>query len=289
MTRPRFLCRLAAATAAIAGLVLPCHADSAVARRQGDSESPLARYYRDMEKGFLSRGQLRQDSGPASFDPGLLSESFREIALSREYGSKDAPLMRWEEPVRMAVRFAPSVGKADQAVHVQTVRAYASRLQRLSGHEIRFQDPDPNFLVVVASEPEIRGLGPWLKAQVPGLSDRTIRTITRMPAGHLCMLVAVPHDDIRNGYRSAIAIVRAEHTPLMRQSCIEEELAQGMGLPNDCKGPRPSIFNDDEQYGVLTRHDEMLLRALYSPRLHSGMRREQAMPLVAEFFATASR
>lgn len=289
MTRPRFLCRLAAATAAIAGLVLPCHADSAVARRQGDSDSPLARYYRDMEKGFLSRGQLRQDGGPASFDPGLLSESFREIALSREYGSKDAPLMRWEEPVRMAVRFAPSVGKDDQAVHVQTVRAYASRLQRLSGHEIRFQDPDPNFLVVVASEPEIRGLGPWLKAQVPGLTDRTIRTITRMPAGHLCMLVAVPHDDIRNGYRNAIAIVRAEHTPLMRQSCIEEELAQGMGLPNDCKGPRPSIFNDDEQYGVLTRHDEMLLRALYSPRLHSGMRREQAMPLVAEFFATASR
>ncbi|MBL9060671.1 MAG: DUF2927 domain-containing protein, partial [Mangrovicoccus sp.] len=265
--------------------VLPCHAGSTVARRQGDTESPLARYYRDLEQGFLSRGQLRQDGGPMALDPSLLSESFREIALSREYGSKDAPLMRWEEPVRMAVRFAPSISKADQATHVQTVRAYANRLERISGHEVRFQDPNPNFVVMVAAEAEIRGLAPWLRANVPGLSDRTIRTITRMPAGHLCMVVAVPHDDIRNGYRSAIAIVRAEHTPLMRQSCIEEELAQGMGLPNDCKGPRPSIFNDDEQYGVLTRHDEMLLRALYSPRLHSGMRREQAMPVVAEIFA----
>lgn len=288
MPRPRSPSRLVAAIGALAASILPCHADSAVARRQGDADSPLALYYRDMEKSFLSRGQLRQDAGPTSLDPGFLSDSFREIALSREYGSKDAPLMRWEEPVRMAVRFGPSVGKADQAVHVQTVRAYANRLERVSGHPIRFQDPDPNFMVMVASEPEIRGLGPWLKANVPGLSDRAVRTITRMPAGHLCMVVAVPHDDIRQGYRSAVAIVRAEHTPLMRQSCIEEELAQGMGLPNDCKGARPSIFNDDEAYGVLTRHDEMLLQALYSPQLHSGMRREQAMPVVAQIFAKAA-
>ena len=105
MPRPRSLSRLVAALGALAASILPCHGDSAVARRQGEAESPLTLYYRDMEKSFLSRGQLRQDAGPTSLDPGFLSDSFREIALSREYGSKDAPLMRWEEPVRMAVRF----------------------------------------------------------------------------------------------------------------------------------------------------------------------------------------
>lgn len=287
MSRRRLACRFLSALAACVGLAVPAHCGGSVERRQGETAPPLAKYYRDMEAGFLSRGQLRQDAGPAAMDPAFLSESFREVALSREYGSKDAPLMRWEEPVRMAVSFAPSVPADQRATDTQAVRAYATRLSRISGHEIRFQDPDPNFRVMVASEGEIRGFGPWLKTNVPGISDRAVRAITRMPAGHLCMVVAVPKDDIRDGYRSAIAIVRAEHTPLMRQSCIEEELAQGMGLPNDCKGPRPSIFNDDEQYGVLTRHDERLLEALYSPRLHSGMRREEAMPLVSSIFAAA--
>ena len=57
----------------------------------------------------------------------------------------------------------------------------------------------------------------------------------------------------------------------MRQSCIEEELAQGMGLSNDSRDARPSIFNDDEEFGVLTRHDELLLRMLYSDSLRCGM------------------
>jgi len=43
---------------------------------------------------------------------------------------------------------------------------------------------------------------------------------------------------------------------------------------------RPSIFNDDGEFALLTDHDEDLLRILYDLRLAPGMTAEQAMPIV---------
>ena len=44
-----------------------------------------------------------------------------------------------------------------------------------------------------------------------------------------------------------------------------------MGLANDSPDARPSVFNDDEEFAFLTRHDELLLKMLYDPRLRPGM------------------
>jgi hypothetical protein len=57
-------------------------------------------------------------------------------------------------------------------------------------------------------------------------------------------------------------------------------MAQGMGLSNDSPEARPSVFNDDEEFALLTPHDEALLRILYDPRLRPGMTAEEAMPIV---------
>ena len=65
----------------------------------------------------------------------------------------------------------------------------------------------------------------------------------------------------------------------MRQACIHEEVAQGLGLPNDSLQARPSIFNDDDEFALLTNHDELLLRMLYDPRLTPGMTEAQATPV----------
>ena len=73
--------------------------------------------------------------------------------------------------------------------------------------------------------------------------------------------------------------------PLMRSSCLQEELVQALGLGNDHSDVRPSIFNDDEEFALMTRHDEYLLRILYDPRLKSGMTAEEAMPIVREIIA----
>jgi len=66
----------------------------------------------------------------------------------------------------------------------------------------------------------------------------------------------------------------------MRLSCIHEEMAQAMGLANDSPTARPSIFNDDEEFALLTRHDELLLKMLYDRRLRLGMTPLQARPLL---------
>jgi hypothetical protein len=61
---------------------------------------------------------------------------------------------------------------------------------------------------------------------------------------------------------------------------VHEEVAQGLGLPNDSPRARPSIFNDDEEFSLLTPHDEALLRILYDPRLTPGLTPEAARPMV---------
>ena len=57
-------------------------------------------------------------------------------------------------------------------------------------------------------------------------------------------------------------------------------MTQGLGLPNDSPKARPSIFNDDEEFALLTDQDEMLLRILYSSELRPGMTAAEARPIV---------
>jgi hypothetical protein len=118
-------------------------------------------------------------------------------------------------------------------------------------------------------EDDRRRLGPRLRALIPGISEASLATIVDMPRSTYCLVVAWDPDD-DGGYETAVAVIRSEHPDLLRLSCIHEEMAQGMGLSNDSPDARPSIFNDDEEFALLTPHDEMLLRILYDPRLRPG-------------------
>jgi hypothetical protein len=76
--------------------------------------------------------------------------------------------------------------------------------------------------------------------------------------------------------------IGAEADGLLRRACLHEEIAQSLGLTNDSPDARPSIFNDDQEFALLTLHDELLMRALYDPRLATGMEAEEAMPIVRD-------
>jgi hypothetical protein len=77
-----------------------------------------------------------------------------------------------------------------------------------------------------------------------------------------------------------IIVIPAEVGGILRRSCIEEELGQTFGPGADFDEARPSIFNDDAEFALMTRHDEELLRILYDPRLKPGMTAAEAMPVV---------
>lgn len=124
-------------------------------------------------------------------------------------------------------------------------------------------------------------MGPRLAGLVPGISPADIRSVTDLDRATLCFAYAFSERG-QSSYRQAIALIRGEHPDLLRRSCVHEELAQAMGLVNDSPQARPSIFNDDEEFALLTRQDELMLRILYDPRLKPGMTPEEARPIVEE-------
>jgi hypothetical protein len=262
---------------------LPARADTA--------RADLSAYYAGLEAALVARGALKAERGGLSrLDAARLERDFMQAALMEEYGGgltagtgsrKSKLLLRWEEPVRIRVSFGASVREDLRRADRARIGDYAARLSRVTGHTVRLSSGDANLHVLVVSEAERRGLASRLPALVPGISPWMVRTISRMKPNHLCMVVAEPHADPRRGYARAVAIVRAEHSDLMRTACIEEELAQAMGLPNDCEEANPSIFNDNQEYALLTRRDEILLGMLYSPSLASGMTAAEARPIVA--------
>lgn len=260
-------------------------------------ESAAARaYYGQVQQALLSQGLLRTDGGGADtpYTDRMLAETFLKIALYDEYlpgsggqvaGARSSnTLRRWTGPVRVALRFGASVPADQRASDTARVGSYLARLEGVTGHPIRLDDTNPNFFVHIVSEDERRGLGPALQAALPGLGAADLAGITQMPQSTYCAVLAQSRGQ-GGVYTRAFAVIRAEHPDLLRLSCLHEEIAQGLGLPNDSPRARPSIFNDDEEFALLTGMDEQMLRILYNPALKPGMTEPEARPVVFDLAA----
>lgn len=238
----------------------------------------------------MSRGLLRTDSGArdAPFNARMLAENFIRIALYDEFvqtpdgfAQRETPgvLRRWVAPVRVSLRFGASMDEATRAAERARVTAYLAQLSSATGHPIRLVEGAGNFTLFYVDEDERRALGPAVAAAMPGLSGAEIAAFTDMPPSTYCQ-VSVMSVGQSAVYQRAVAVIRAEHPPLMRQACLHEEVAQGLGLPNDSPRARPSVFNDDQEFALLTGHDMLLLRILYHPSLRPGMAEAEARPIV---------
>lgn len=247
-------------------------------------------HYAKVEAGLKARGLMRTDAGAtdAPFTARQLAENFIRIALYDEYVAgpggllaRETPsrLRRWDVPVRVAVEFGAAVPAEARRRDRAAIAGYVGRLGRAARHPMRLVPSDGNFHVLILTEDERRAIGPRLLDLVPGIGAGAIRTIETMPMATFCLVYAFSEGDAPD-YARAVAVIRAEHPEALRLSCIHEELAQGLGLANDSPAARPSIFNDDEEFALLTRHDELLLRILYDPRLTPGMTEAEARPIV---------
>ncbi|OWU86834.1 hypothetical protein ATO6_07450 [Oceanicola sp. 22II-s10i] len=261
----------------------------------------LSTYYARVQADLLVQGLLRQDGGGVDtpYTAAMLARNFERIALYDEYArgaglrvAKDSPshLRRWSVPVRMAVEFGPSVPQDVRDEDRRTVAGYAARLARLTGHSILVTPvaSTANFNILVMNEDERPQAVARIRQLVPNISENALDIFRTLPRSIHCLVVAFSGSGTDYEYRRAIALVRAEHPDLMRKSCYHEELAQGLGLANDSPEARPSIFNDDDEFALLTTHDEMLLRILYDPRLRPGMSPDQARPIVSQIVAGLS-
>lgn len=266
-----------------------------VPQSQADAEAAAisaetAAYYRQIEQNMVARGQMRTDGGgpDTPYTVEDLTEAFLQVALYKEYserngrmvsGATPSHLQRWDRPVRIRVVAGNAVSPERSARDRANIQSFAARLSRLTRHPISVTSGPGNFTVLILGEVERRNYGAELAQLIPGLSPASTQAILDMAPTNYCHVAAVT-DDTTNTYIQAVAVIRAEHPNLLRLSCIHEELAQGLGLPNDSPKARPSIFNDDEEFGLLTTMDEKMLRILYDPRMRPGMSEAEARPIV---------
>lgn len=255
----------------------------------------LAAFYARFEQRQLTAGLLRKDGGgpDTPYNARLLTENFERIALYDEYTLRagrfvaqqaESRLRRWTGPVRIAPVFGRSVMEARKSEDIRLLEDYVQRLARITGADITnvSSSSAANYHVLFLNNDELKAAEPLLRRLVPGIDGNTLRDITSMDRLTFCSVYAFSSQPQPDSYIAAIAIIRAEHPPLIRQSCIHEEVAQGLGLANDSPSARPSIFNDDDEFALLTSHDEQLLRILYDPRLSTGLTPANSRPRVAQ-------
>ena len=261
-----------------------------VAATASDETIAARAYYARVEANYLSQGLLRTDDGSedAPYTARDLTENFLRIAFFEELSERDGELVsggaesrlhRWQQPVRIEVTFGASVPLEQRNYDRTEVARFSRRLSRVTGLPIRYTERRANHTVLVLNADERKAAGPTLRSLVPGISNAAVRSVTEMRPDIYCTVFGFTPGKSA-AYTRAITIIRGELPDRLRQLCIHEELAQSLGLVADYHRARPSIFNDNEEFALLTQQDEMLLKMLYDPRLQPGMSWQEAQPIV---------
>lgn len=255
----------------------------------GCATQPSQQEYAEYEAVLRAMGDLRTDRAPpdAPFTNEDLIRNFERIALRREVNieasgsesnAKAVPLRRWEQPVLYSV-----VGQGVTAADNLMIDRFMARIAALTGRPVLRSDRDANLEIYVTVPEEREEISRLLRRRHPGLgaSFDTWRHSRRIVCAATNLIAA----EAEQGYLFGLVIVGDEVRGLLRESCFHEEITQALGLGNDHPEVRPSIFNDDEEFALLTEHDEWLVRILYDNRLQPGMTEEEALPIVRQIVA----
>jgi hypothetical protein len=207
-----------------------------------------------------------------SFEPALrptgvarsnadLAEDFLDLTFALESGQDLPGLLRYEGPVRVAIR-SPQLRP-----YARDIDALVARFRREAGIDIsRVGDGSAQIHLVAVPSAQIQRAYP----------------------GAACFIV--PGESSWEGFRSkprrqrlrwsdqtelgtTAIFIPSDASPQDIRDCLNEELAQALGTANDIYRLPDSVFNDDNFHSVVTPFDMLMLRVLYDPTLRSGMSR----------------
>lgn len=256
----------------------------------GEATLAARDYYARVEENYLGQDLLREDGGgrDTPFTSRDLAENFIHVAFYDEFTETAGRLVparvenrlhRWQEPVRVSVEFGASVPSDQRAQDRAAIAGYVARLSTLTGLSMRMTGWRPNHTVMILNSDERAAAAARIAAIAPATGAAAVRSVTAMAPETYCTVFAFT-DGSRATYIKALTVIRGELPDRLRLACIHEELAQSLGLVNDHPRARPSIFNDNEEFALLTRQDELMLKMLYDPRLRPGMTLAEARPVV---------
>ncbi|MEM9196317.1 MAG: DUF2927 domain-containing protein [Pseudomonadota bacterium] len=233
------------------------------------------------ERFAVAEGLHRMERTPpdAPYSDRDLIRNFQHIAFGveamLEQEAREVPLRRWSGPVIYQVE-GQGVTQQDRIA----IREFMARMETLSGIEVREGRQGMNFLIFILDRRDrseltrmfgrLDGRGAEFLSDFIGQSDDA----------HPCRGTITTSEEAEIGF--AAVLIKDETVGRLRQTCIEEEISQSFGLTNDHPEVRPSLFNDDQEFALLTDHDAALLQMLYHPILRPGMRREEAEPLLSD-------
>lgn len=205
-------------------------------------------------------GQTQAQSRAAWPAPELLARQFERIAFSSEFGGeyRAGRLIRWQGPIR--VRLA---GHYPDRFKIEVERQLAE-LRQLSGLAIEFAEAS----------------GEAAPAQMTVEFSNSRGGTTFDPEAPCRTLIWETGYVIRR-----VQIYIAPYPDEVRRHCIAEELTQALGLADDSRLVRDSIFNDASSRQRIAPWDALMVRILYDARLRSGMHKTEAMPIVRRIIA----
>ena len=252
-----------------------------------DSGVVYARY----AKAMTMSGKFREDYSPidAPFDKADLIRNFEKVAfepeaqLSAYYKDRSGGprrLSKWTQPVRYQL-----LGDGATPEDVKTLADITATLSRHSGLEIRSaragEKPSLLIFVVTPKAREVLGAVEGSKAWYrSSLLKEWVETLNPP-----CFALFDAGHSQGGAIRSGAIFIKAEMKDPLRRACFIEEVTQTLGLVFDHDDVRPSIFNDDQEFIALTRHDVALIEILYDPRLRAGMTQREAGPVVRQIVA----
>ena len=253
----------------------------------------LEKYYNRTSQRLRARGLLRTDKGrlDSLYSTQNLIENFEKIALHNEYiiknnefipQEKESNLKRWNRAIKINIIHGENSSNKQIKIDKKNISIFTRRLASITGLEMSISEVNANFIILFLDLDERRDFGQKLSQLMPQLTPAMIKAITSSPRSTFCSAFSLSEPPKNYEYTAALVLIKSEHSKVMRKSCIHEEMAQSLGLTNDSKSARPSIFNDDEEFALLTRHDELLLKILYDKRLKPGMNNKIALPIVRQ-------
>lgn len=257
-------------------------------------------------------GRMRADRTPqdAPIDPKLLVKNFRKIAFDLEtdplgngapQDANDRPMIRkWLKPIV----FSLASTDEDETEIGPRLERVARLLSDITGHPVlpydEKGDESVRLLIVYGPDHALKAMTNPNNIAEPNW-DANEQEAARELADSIAEWRVAPSPCAAYFYINddtpeepigeilfAVVMIRKEVPDLLLDACIEEELAQIMGLTNDDDEVRPSVFNDDQEFALLTDHDTELLRALYDPRIKPGMSPREAMPIIREVLNLAN-
>lgn len=217
--------------------------------------------------------------------PGILVDSFVELAMKSGYSTRQNPVRKWMVPVRYFI--VHRVG--DKDLHSELIDAHFQHLSRITGLSIQpaADRAAANFLVVLTSEGALESDLPRYFGPAPARQNEMLFRHS------LCMasFATERRGTSRGTIVRAVVMIPVDAARAMADlaSCVVEELTHAMGIGNDTAQPLPSIFSRKSNQAFLSGLDHLVLKMLYDPRIRPGMTEKAALPVLKTIAAEYER